>query len=156
MFWELIATILSGFMAAGVALSLRLVIKKLPRWIVPAAAGLGMLGFQIFSEYIWFDHTKSRLPKNAFVVATHSEPAFYKPWSYLKAPTFKFVVAEKPSHEMNQSIKKVNLYFFERRMATQHTQILVDCENGVQSDFSQNPNWGKVVMTDDIVKVACD
>ena len=91
MFWELIATILAGFMAAGVALSFRLLFKKLPRWIVPAAAGLGMLGFQIYSEYTWFEHTKSRLPDGVSVVATHADPAFYKPWSYFRAPILHFV-----------------------------------------------------------------
>lgn len=155
MFWELIATVLSGFMAAGVALSLRLLFKKLPRWIVPAAAGLGMMGFQVFSEYTWFEHTKSRLPEGVWVVATHAEPAFYKPWSYAKPPILKFVAVEGVKEPMVGDIKKANLYFFERRMAAQHTQILVDCKHQLQSDFSDAPKWGKTPMTDDITKAVC-
>lgn len=155
MFWELIATVLSGFMAAGVALSLRLLIKKLPRWIVPAAAGLGMMGFQVFSEYTWFEHTKSRLPKGVLVVATHEEAAFYKPWAYVKAPILKFVAAEQVKGQAG-AVRQANLYFFERRMPAAHTPILVDCQNGRQSDFSKTPNWGITPMTDEIVKAVCN
>ncbi|UNU72634.1 hypothetical protein LU293_05815 [Moraxella nasovis] len=154
MFWELIATIVSGFMAAGIALSLRLLFKKLPRWIVPAAAGVGMLGFQIYSEYDWFEHTKSRLPDGVAVVATHAETAFYKPWSYAYAPILRFVAVET-SQKQTDHIKAANLYFFERRMAAYHTPILVDCQNKLQSDFNQAPSWGKTPMTDDIVKAVC-
>lgn len=155
MFWELIATILAGFMAAGVALSFRLLFKKLPRWIVPAAAGLGMLGFQIYSEYTWFEHTKSRLPDGVSVVATHADPAFYKPWSYFRAPILHFVAVEPSDNAEAGNIKRANLYFFERRMAAHHAPILVDCQNKLQSDFSHSPNWGQTPMTEDIVRAVC-
>lgn len=156
MFWELIATFLAGFMTAGVALSLRLIIKKLPKWIVPAAAGLGMIGFQVYSEYNWFNHTKSRLPDGVVVVATHESPVFYQPWSYFSAPTTRFVAVEKSADEAGLDVRQANLYFFERRMPAAHTPILVDCQNGRQSDFSKTPNWGITPMTDEIVKAVCN
>ena len=55
--------------AAGIMMMIRLFIKKLPKWLVPAAAGLGMIGFQVYSEYTWFSHTRSLLPESAVVVA---------------------------------------------------------------------------------------
>lgn len=158
MFWELIATILAGFMAAGIALSFRLLFKKLPRWIVPAAAGLGMLGFQIYSEYTWFEHTKSRLPEGVNVVASHADSVFYKPWSYFNAPILRFVAIESDinlKEDANADIKSANLYFFERRMPARHTAILVDCHNNLQSDFGQSPSWGETPMTKDIVQAVC-
>lgn len=155
MFWELIATVLSGFLLAGIALSFRLPFKKLPRWIVPVAAGIGMFGFQIYSEYTWFEHTKSRLPVGVSVVAAHDEPAFYKPWSYVKAPILRFVAVEPIAKDGSQVIKRANLYFFQRRMAAYHAVILVDCQNKLQSDFNQKPSWGKTVMTDNIVLAIC-
>lgn len=155
MFWELIATVLAGFVLAGIALSLRLLFKKLPRWIVPAAAGLGMMGFQIYSEYDWFEHHAERLPAGTAVVATYEEPAFYKPWSYFKAPILKFVAVEKGDKQAGESILPVNLYFFERRMSVQHAQALIDCQNKLQSDFSQSPKWGKTPMTDNIAQAVC-
>lgn len=62
MFWELIATFIAGLGASGIVLSLRLIFKKIPKWLVPAAAGLGMIGFGVFNEYDWYRHTSTRLP----------------------------------------------------------------------------------------------
>lgn len=155
MFWELIATFLTGFMAAGVVMSLRLIIKKLPKWIVPAAAGLGMIGFQVYSEYDWFDHTKNRLPEGVVVVATHESSVFYQPWSYFIAPTTRFVAVEKIVGESGL-VRQANLYFFERRMSAEHTPILVDCQNKRQSNFSKVPNWGITPMTNNIVMAVCN
>lgn len=45
---DLAATVTAGFAMAGVALILRsLTGRRLPAWTVPAAAGLGMLGFAV-------------------------------------------------------------------------------------------------------------
>ena len=70
MIWEWIATITAGLGAAGLLMLLRLFYKRLPKSLIPAAAGLGMLLFQIHSEYTWFDHTRSLLPASAVVVVT--------------------------------------------------------------------------------------
>ena len=82
MLWEWLATVFAGLGAAGVMLSLRFFIKRLPKWSIPASAGLGMIVFQVYSEYTWFEHTKSLLPATAVVVAEVAETAPYKPWSY--------------------------------------------------------------------------
>ena len=52
MLWTLLAIVVAGLGAAGIALLLRkLTRNKLPKWIVPLFGGLGMLGYQIFYEY---------------------------------------------------------------------------------------------------------
>ncbi|OOR91042.1 hypothetical protein B0181_03665 [Moraxella caviae] len=158
MFWELIATAVAGFAAAGVALSLRLVVKKLPRWIVPVAAGLGMMAFQIHSEYSWFEHTTSRLPADTQVVASVETPAFYKPWSYYRAPILHFVAVDTASVAAGDTpdVKRAQLYFFERRQAAQHLPVLVDCQNGLQGDLTSGAvQWGKTAYTDKLVAVVC-
>lgn len=159
MFWEIIATVIAGLGSAGIVLSARLLIKKLPKWLVPAGAGLGMLGFQVYSEYTWFEHTRSMLPKTATVVASTGVPAFYKPWSYYHAPVLKFITVDKNNVSPTDTpdILQTNLYFFERREPAQTMSILVNCKDGVQSDLttSSTPNWGKLPFTDDIVKAIC-
>ena len=71
MFWELVATVFAGLGAAGIALLLRkLSAQKLPRYLVPVFAGLGMLGFQIHAEYNWYSHQKSLLPER-YAVSSH-------------------------------------------------------------------------------------
>ena len=164
MIWEFVATLSAGIGAAGIMMMIRLFIKKLPKWLVPAAAGLGMIGFQVHSEYTWFDHTRSLLPKSAVVVAEVSESAFYRPWSYVKPQVLKFVAIDSaktvPVGESGQ-ILQTNLYFFERRMSAQTLPILVDCQSGLQANApasDQAPTklaWGKTAYTDRIVQAIC-
>jgi len=48
MFWHLIAAIVAGVAGAGIGLLLRsLTRKRLPKWIIPVCAGLGMLSYTI-------------------------------------------------------------------------------------------------------------
>lgn len=158
MFWELIATFIAGFVAAGIVLSIRLVFKKLPKWMVPAAAGLGMMGFGVYSEYDWYQHTATRLPQGVTVVTTYAEPVFYQPWSYYKAPIRRFIAIDKTAVKDTEipNIKQAQLYFMERRMPAQTLPILIDCANGLQSEFGNIQNFGKTAYTDDLVKNACN
>ncbi|WP_416191033.1 hypothetical protein [Neisseria sp. CCUG12390] len=160
MLWELIATVSAGFGAAGIALIVRTVFKKLPKWMIPAAAGLGMIGFQVFSEYTWFEHTRSRLPSETAVVAEIPETAFYKPWSYIRPQVLKFVAVDTANIETvdkERNIRRANLYFFERRMSAQTLPVWIDCGNGLQTDIA-DPSaqvWGKTEHTANIVAAVC-
>ncbi len=140
MFWELIATLSAGFGAAGIALILRLLIKPLPKWVIPFFAGLGMLVFVVYSEYSWYRQTVLRLPDGVVVVASVPHTAFYKPWSYVRPQILQFVALDKNSIvTQDGSTKLANLYFFERRMKTQMLTIKVDCNNP-KLDFSDEMN----------------
>ena len=168
MIWEFVATLSAGIGAAGIMMMIRLFIKKLPKWLVPAAAGLGMIGFQVHSEYTWFDHTRSLLPKSAVVVAEVSESAFYRPWSYVKPQVLKFVAIDSaktvPVGESGQ-ILQTNLYFFERRMSAQPWPILINCQTRLQANAPQQNNgeplsidaeaWSKTDYSEKIAQAIC-
>ena len=64
MFVELIATIFAGIACAGIAMLLnRLTGRRLPKWIIPIAAGAGMLGMTVSNEYTWYSRTAETLPE---------------------------------------------------------------------------------------------
>lgn len=131
MFWEIIATVFAGFLLAGLVLPIRLFFKKVPKWIVPAAAGLGMIGFQVYSEYTWADNTIAKLPDSTIVVAKVPSSTWFRPWSYVAPQTFQFVALDTESITSNPSnpkIKQANLYFFERRNIAYPLGISVDCQ----------------------------
>lgn len=159
MLWELIATASCAFAAAGVVLMLRVFWKKQPKWLIPAAAGLGMLAFQIFSEYTWFRHTSSRLPQGARVVAEVAEPVFYRPWSYAYPPVLKFAVVDQNSRSdaANPQHRFTHLYFFERRMSAKSLPIVVDCAHRRYADFANGraQAWNSGPYTDKIVEAVC-
>ncbi|MEO1190053.1 MAG: hypothetical protein AAFW60_13380, partial [Pseudomonadota bacterium] len=63
MIFELIAVVVAGFAGAGVALLLNKVVGgRLPRWIIPIAAGLAMFATTIAHDYCWYERTAASLP----------------------------------------------------------------------------------------------
>ena len=71
MFLELIATVFAGLAVAGVVMLVnRMTGGKLPRWFVPVAAGLGMIGTTISNEYSWYDRTVATLPEGLEIAQT--------------------------------------------------------------------------------------
>lgn len=163
MIWELFATAAAGFGAAGIMMMIRMFAKRLPKWWVPAAAGLGMLGFQIYSEYSWFDHTRSLLPPSAAVVAEVPKTAFYKPWSYLKPQVLQFVAVDSAKTEIIDKqipVIQTNLYFFERRMSAHTLPVWINCRTrmlalNLPQDGGQAIEWGKTEYSSQTAAAVC-
>ncbi len=164
MIWELLATVFSGLGAAGLVMGIRVFFKRLPKWFVPAGAGLGMLFFQVYSEYTWFDHTRSLLPASTVVVAEAPETAFYKPWTYYQPQILKFIAVDATQTVKigdSGQVLQTNLYFFERRMSAKTLPVVIDCQNQLQTHYLQEAElsdpkaWGKTEYTDKIVQVVC-
>lgn len=98
MFWNLVATVFAGLGAAGIAFGIRsLTQKRAPKWIVPVFAGVGMMSYQVYIEYTWFEHMQSRMPSETVVVSTEEEQVFWRPWSYLAPQITSFTVLDKSS-----------------------------------------------------------
>lgn len=170
MLWELIATVFAGLGAAGIALLLRKLSKnRAPRWLIPVFAGAAMMGFQIQSEYTWYQHTASRLPEGVVVIKTVEEQTALRPWSYLYPQTLRFIaadVANASANNINPQVKLIDLYFFERRAQARRVPQVVHCQLLAQTDFSAelqipegssalNGNWKKLNSDDPLVSALC-
>ncbi len=141
MLWDLIATIVSGVGAAGIALLLRkLTAQRAPRYLVPVFAAAGMLSFQIFSEYQWFDHQKSLLPEGVVVVRAVAESTAWRPWSYLKPQVVRFMaldVKNATTNQHNPELVLATLYLFERRQQAGAIRQVIHCGLGYRADFTE-------------------
>ena len=141
MFWELVATVFAGLGAAGIALLLRkLSAQKLPRYLVPVFAGLGMLGFQIHGEYNWYSHQVSLLPEGVLVVKAVEEKINWKPWTYLKPQITRFMavdVKNSAANNNNADLVLANLYLFERRQAAINVKLVVHCKDQKRANFTE-------------------
>ncbi|MBM6549619.1 hypothetical protein [Marinomonas ostreistagni] len=170
MLWELIATVCAGLAGAGIALFLRkLTLGKTPKWIIPALAGLGMLGFQIQSEYTWYEHQASLLPDGVVVVKTVEEQAPWRPWSLVYPQTTRFIAADidnAAQNQNNQQVYLVDLYFFERRLAAKRVTQVVHCGAQARADFTnqlQVPHgnavdpelWRDLPTNDPLLQAVC-
>ena len=144
MLWELIATVCAGLAGAGIALFIRkLTLKKVPKWFVPTLAGLGMIGFQIQSEYSWYSHQASLLPSGVVVVKTVEETAPWRPWSFFYPQTTRFIAADinnAAQNKFNQDVYLVDLYFFERRLTAKRVTQVIHCSANARANFTSHLN----------------
>lgn len=132
MFLELIATFVAGFAGAGVILLLNKVLGgRLPRWLMPVAAGAAMLFATISSEYSWYPRTQASLPEGLEIVETVDGKAFYRPWTYLWPFTERFVavdVATVRSHSDQPGKRLGDIYLFGRWSPVHKIPVLADCQ----------------------------
>ena len=146
-----------AFFAAGIAQYARILTrKKLPRWIVPAAAGLGILGYQIYMEYSWFERTRARLPDSAVVTEVRKVPAFWRPWTFVVPLQMGFSVVDSSqiqlAHSDGERIARFRLYSFEQAFIDRSEQrgYLLNCSNSVlvPLDDSETPQPEKALQLD--------
>jgi hypothetical protein len=142
MLFEFIATIAAGFGLAGVALVIthlsKLAGKKAPKWLIPLFGAAGIFGFQIHQEYNWFDQQTAQLPEGVTVVKKIENSTWFRPWSYVKPQTFRFMAVDSghaSTQVDNPEIYLVNLYLFERRMSVQQVPQVIDCATPARADY---------------------
>lgn len=140
MIFELIGTIAAGFAAAGVAMAINhLIGKRLPRWIVPVAAGLAMISFTIFNEYTWFQRTSASLPQGVEVAHKVTDTAIYRPWTYLWPYVDRFIAVDRASLRENQSApnqRMLDLIVYGRWTTAKRLKAVFDCNTGKRADLS--------------------
>ncbi len=160
MFWDITAMVFAGFLFAGLAMPIKIFYKKTPKWFIPVMAGLGMMSYQVYSEYSWYDDTVAKLPEGSVVVASVPKSVWFRPWSYIKPQIFQFVVLDGANVKVvNESIKQAQVYFFERRLPAQRLDVLFDCQQGVQTYMINQDltrlNWQKLEYTDKALTMVC-
>lgn len=132
MLWHLIAAIFAGLGSAGIAMMLRkLSGQRLPRWIIPVFAGLGILGYQIYQEYNWFEHKQQQLPPEAQVISSEQRSMVWRPWTFMFPITNAFTVIGDSiaSESGNNDVVSFQLYHFERAYPDRvsHHPSLLNC-----------------------------
>ncbi len=171
MFLELIATIFAGIACAGVAMLLNIATgRRLPRWLMPLAAGLGMIGMTISNEYTWFDRTVERLPQGVEVAMTVEEQSWLRPWTQLRPYTKRFVAVDTATARSNENLpdqRLADIYFFGRWSPVNQAPMLYDCAGAKSAllidgaSFAEdgtvtNADWQAMPPDDPILKLVCE
>lgn len=170
MFLELVSALVAGLAASGLVLLLNKILGgRLPRWLLPVAAGVGMLAATIASEYGWYSRTKAKLPDRLTVVETVESKAFYRPWTYLYPFVERFAAVDKGSistHQNQPGRKLADTYYFGRWSPAHKLPVLVDCidfkraalSDGIsfESDGTvKGADWVGVPKDDPMVAAIC-
>lgn len=146
MLFELIAVVTAGFLGGGLALISRRLVRVLPRWAVPVAAGCGMLGVAISLEYSWFGRTSEALPMGVEVALTHEAKAPWRPWTYAYPYVDRFIAVDRSSiltHENAPGQRLADLFVFARWQRTAHVKAVFDCEAGRRADITGATRLGE-------------
>lgn len=166
---ELIAAVVFGVGAAGVAMLARRLIPIIPRFAIPAAAGLAMIGFTIWSEYAWFARQTAALPPGVAVATSIAEPSPFRPWTFVKPFTDRFIAVDLEGARRHPDTPEqvlVTLYMFERHTPTASAPMLVDCAGKRRADIADGATfdgdgriadvtWGEVGAEDPLVSAVC-
>ncbi|MGA6098177.1 hypothetical protein ACPESN_09885 [Stutzerimonas marianensis] len=120
MIWHLIAAIVAAVAGAGIALLLRsLTRKRLPKWIIPVFAGLGMFSYTVYYEYSWFDAKQARLPEGAVVVASEEGSMLWRPWTLAYPMPLVYTVLDRANAQIQDTdqgrVARFVLYRFEKQ-----------------------------------------
>jgi len=170
MFLELIAAIFAGFAGAGLALVARLASGgRLPRWAIPVAAGAGMFGYAVWSEYTWHGRTVATLPAGVEVTLVNESRAPWRPWTYAVPLVDRFAALDTASLRRNADVPEqriAEMHFFGRWAPHQRMAVVVDCARGLSAPLpgaAFEDGTGRVVAAswdaprpgDRLLEVAC-
>lgn len=147
MIFELIGTILAGVAAALLVWAVNRTLKgRLPSWLIPVSAGAAMLAATISSEYGWYARTAATLPEGMIVAQTVEETAFYRPWTYLRPFTSRFVAADPlaaRTHPDHPDQRIVDLVFYGRWARIAKVPMLFDCAGNRRADIVDGIEFGE-------------
>lgn len=156
MLFELMAALVAGVAQAGVMMFVRWLSRgRLPSWIIPAAAGLGVLSYAIWSEYSWFERATNVLPPEAVVTWKNESRAVWRPWSYFAPVVNGFTAVDlghAQRHPDHPGQVMVDLMLSARWQTPVRVKVVFDCNSNRRGDLVGD----KVSVADDGTIVGAD
>lgn len=146
MFFNLLATFMIGVLAASVVFVLiRASGGRLPKWLMPVAAGAAMLGYNIWNEYTWYARTVATLPAK-FVLADAAAPSAspLSPWTYAVGRVESFRVLDTTTAARNPKRPGyviAQLYRLQRLSPAAKTSVILDCNGRQVADITPSTTF---------------
>lgn len=154
MIWNLLGVFIIGLCAGAFGYMLRKLSKgRLPKWLVPAFAGMGMFGYLAYYDYAWYDFKHSQMPQDSMVIQTYREADFFRPWSYLAPSISKFDVFDGQFTVQQQGREKIaqyRVYRFQKDPLEKMTMLVhvLNCSTLERVAFEQDqPQSSRTVET---------
>lgn len=171
MFLGLLAAVVGGVSLAATLLIISKVFKlATPRWVYPAAAGLGMISLTVYIEYSWFSRTQAELPDNVEVVESFGRVSVLQPWTYISPRVDRFIAVDHGSVRQNDAIENVvlvDVYLMERLNPTLQATQFVHCGNGermlvsTDAEFTEDglpvdQEWAQLGLDNPLIIAVCN
>ena len=127
----------TGVLAACVAFAVRRATGANIRWLIPFAAGAGMLGFTVWNDYSWFDRQRAGLPDGVVVVETYTHSAAIQPWTLVAPVVSRYTALDLRAadrHPDRPDLVRAPLLLAQRYQPTFVSAQIVDCAAGRRAD----------------------
>lgn len=150
MIWHLLAVFIIGLCVGAFAFLLRKLSRnRLPSWLVPVCAGLGMLGYLAYYDYTWFEFKSSQLPVETVVIEQERSSHFFRPWSYVLPAVSSFAVIDnrvRKSQQQGETLVEYIRYEFindyTERLETQ--PYVLNCATAQQLAIPQGDSTSSI------------
>lgn len=137
-------------LAACVAFVIRRTWGVQARWLIPVAAGAGMLGFTIWNDYSWFARQREGLPAGVEIVEAYAHSATIQPWTLLAPVVNRYTAIDLRAVERrpdNPAILRAPVFFAQRYQPTVVSAQIIDCAGARRADAADSGPDG--LPTDD-------
>jgi hypothetical protein len=137
MLLTLLGAVAVAILAACVAFIIRRVWGVQARWLIPVAAGAGMLGFTLWNDYSWFDRQRDGLPEGVRVVAAYEHRAAIQPWTLIAPVVNRYSAIDLRAaerHPDRPGIVRAPVFFAQRFQPTAVSAQIIDCAAGRRAD----------------------
>ncbi len=170
MLLEFFAAIILGLAVAGVIMAINVVIgRRLPGWLVPAAAGISMIAFMVSMEYTWLQRTTASLPEGVEVISVSRESSWYRPWTYLRPLSLRAVALDtrrNRTHPAQPGQVMTSVVLLGRWMPARQIPVVFDCQTSRRADLQagveldddghlSGADWRELEPDDPALAVAC-
>ena len=162
----LLGALAVAILAACIAFIVRRMTGLFPRWIIPASAGIAMLGFTLWNDYTWFGRTVSGLPDTVRVADSFGSRNVLQPWSLLVEPVSRFRAVDLTSLarvSTEPDIRRAAVFLVARFTPTFVTPQLFDCTRGARADavpgadtMPPDAAWTSLEAASPLLRAVCD
>lgn len=166
---ELISALIAAAALGLLVWAIRRRVPAIPRWLVPATAGAGLIGTTIWLEYTWFDRVSSALPPGFVVADARAEASPLRPWTYVFPLTTAFTAldaAKIARHPQEAAMVIAPVHAFARWQNPQNALVVFDCAGNrrvpvaagmeIGADGAlRGAEWVVLTARDDLQEAAC-
>lgn len=166
---ELIGALIAAAALGLLAWAIRRKVSRLPKWFVPVAAGLGLIGTTVWLEYDWFGRVSAELPPGFEVVNDKATSNPLRPWTYVAPITTSFAALERPKlarHPVRADLVIAPVYTFARWQPVRNLLMVFDCTAGKQAPVGEGTvideagsltggEWVSPAADDELQEAAC-
>lgn len=144
--------------------------RRVPKWVMPAAVGVAMLGFTIWNEYSWAHRNRMYYPQTAVVTFENEKRQVWRPWTYLKPVTTRMAMLDRGPEaglpaDPGAEYRHARMYLLERWRPAYGLTVIFDCANARRADARAEgatkadlaaAEWQDVDRDDTAFRAACE